>query len=62
MAYNKKAQKKYSEKIKVYTVKYSLADVGTTDAIEKYCADNAITHNALFKEAIREKLGKANYL
>lgn len=56
MAYNKKAQKKYNEKCKRYTIKYTPDEMDIVSELENIVKQCDLTMNAWIKNAIHEKL------
>ena len=54
--YYAESQKKYGEKCKKYTVKYTLQELEIVREIEKAISESGKTANAWIKEAIEEKL------
>lgn len=56
MGYNQKAQKKYNDKCKRYTIKYMPEEMDIVQAISDTVAKNGKTVNSWMKEAIQEKL------
>ena len=56
MAYNQKAQKKYNEKCKRYTIKYTPEEMDVVNELENIVKQCGLTMNAWMKKAIMEKL------
>ena len=56
MSYNQIAQKKYNEKCKRYTIKYTPDELEIIPQIEKALQESGMTANAWMKQAIKEKL------
>ena len=57
MECNKRAREKYDAKaFKYYSVKFKVSEM---DAIEKYCEENGIAKNTLFRKAIMEHIGQS---
>lgn len=53
MAYNKEAQKRYSEKTLTFAVKYYPTDIIEGKRLRKYLKDNGISANGYIKELIK---------
>lgn len=53
MAYNKEAQKRYSEKTLTFAVKYYPTDIIEGKRLRKYLKDNSISANGYIKELIK---------
>lgn len=56
MAYNQKAQKKYNDKCKIYTIKYTLSEIQTAETLDIAKEKQGITSNAYIKKAIKNQL------
>ena len=56
MAYNKEAQKRYSEKTMTFAVKYYPTDIIEGKRLKKYLEDNGISANGYIKELIKKDL------
>lgn len=57
MECNKKARAKYDAKaFKYYSVKFKTSEM---ELIEKYCEENSIAKNTLFRKAIMEYIGQS---
>lgn len=58
MAYNKEAQTKYSQKTKVFAVKYYPTDINEGKRLESYLAITGISANSYIKSLIKNDLDK----
>ena len=58
MGYNQKAQKKYNDKCKRYTIKYTPNEMDTVHEITNILQKTGKTANEWMKTAIREKLDR----
>ena len=57
---NRKAVKKYSEKTKVYAVKYTPVDMLDSKRLESYLNNNGISANSYIKQLIKQDLDDKN--
>lgn len=62
MAYDKKAVKKYSEKIVKYTVRLDLDSLYLKEPLERYLQDNYISLSGLFRKLVKQELERTGYL
>lgn len=56
MAYNKDAQKKYNEKVKMFALRYTPTDIKDGKRLEKYLKDNNLSCNAYLKNLVKKDL------
>lgn len=56
MAYNKDAQKKYNEKVKMFALRYTPTDIKDGKRLEKYLKDNNLSCNAYLKSLVKKDL------
>lgn len=58
MAYNKDAQKKYSEKTMTFAVKYYPTDIKEGQRLKKHLEETGQSANSYLKELIKKDLDK----
>ena len=59
--YDKKAQDKYREKVKIFTVRYTPKDMAECERLLKYLNDTGISVNSYIKSAIKRDLEEKGY-
>lgn len=60
--YYKESQQRYADKVKKYTVKYTLKELDIIPYIDNALNDSNLTANSWIKQAIKEKLINDGYI